>query len=278
MNRTRLIALGLVGGIVLIGALGWLAGVSPLMSQIAAADGERASIAATNDANQIKVKALSEQFKKVDALQASLNTLRQSIPKDASIPLLLREINGYCAQFGVTLSSVAVAGTTEFASAVTPAGTAAAAAGTPAPTASPTPAPGAAAAAPAAPAGSGLYVVPVTVIVSGPYANVIAFTGAMQKGPRLFLVTLFSIGPNGAEFTATLNGKTFALPLAAGEVSVTPTPVPVPVPVVPAPAATQSTQSSQAAAEQPAAPAAPVPVAPVVPDPVPSDPAPSPAP
>ncbi|MGL4339447.1 MAG: hypothetical protein ACRCSP_03355 [Rhodoglobus sp.] len=215
MNRNRLIPLLLVGAIVLTAALGWIVGISPLLNQAASAESERSNLAAVNDANQLKVKTLSEQFKNVETLKTELSTLRQSVPEDAGIPVLLREINGYCAQFGVTLSSVTVADTVAFTKAADPGATPAPDAATPTPAPTPAPAQGTAPNTTVTPTPSGVYMIPVTVVVSGPYANVVAFSGAMQAGPRLFLLKTLSLGSSESGFTATLDGNIFALPVPA---------------------------------------------------------------
>lgn len=216
MNRDRILTLAIVGAIALVGILGWLVGVSPILSQVASADEERANVTSTNDLNATKLVALKKQFENIGETQAQLDKLRGSIPATADMPVFLRTIKEYGDAQGITLKSVEVSGVSAYvapvaaAPVVTP--------GAAAPTPTPTPTPSAPAAGTAAPAvtpvapSNGLYVVPIKVSVSGTYAQVMAFAGAIQAGPRLFLVTSLALSSIDGAFTGDLGGDVYAMP------------------------------------------------------------------
>ncbi|MHC5797731.1 hypothetical protein ACVXZ4_16400 [Lacisediminihabitans sp. FW035] len=215
MNRDRLLTLAIVGAIALVGVLGWLVGVSPILSQVASADEERANVTSTNDLNAMKLIALKKQFENIGETQTELDKLRGSIPATADMPVFLRTIKEYGDAQGITLKSVEVSGVSAYVApaAAAPVVTPGAAATTPTPTPTPsTPAAGTTApVVPAAPS-NGLYVVPIKVSVSGTYAQVMAFAGAIQAGPRLFLVTSLALGSVDGVFTGDLGGDVYAMP------------------------------------------------------------------
>ena len=57
-----------------------------------------------------------------------------------------------------------------------------------------------------------MHVIPIKVSVSGTYEQVMAFAGAIQSGPRLFLVTAFGLSSVKGLFTGDLTGNVYALP------------------------------------------------------------------
>ena len=216
MNRDRILTLALVGAIALVGILGWIVGVSPVLSQVAAADDERSSVTSTNDLNATKLVALKKQFENIGETQAKLDKLRVSIPAAPDMPTLLRTIKEFGDGQGITLKSVEVSGVTAYVAPV--AATPAVTPGSPAVTSTPTPSPSAPAASTTAPAAtpaspsSGMHVIPIKVSVSGTYEQVMAFAGAIQSGPRLFLVTAFGLSSVKGLFTGDLTGNVYALP------------------------------------------------------------------
>lgn len=232
MDRNRIITIALVGLMVVVLALGWLVGVSPLLTQANSALDEASNLSTVNNAGDAKVVVLKKQFADIDKLKASLVPLHISIPETVNAPTFLREIYAFSAQYGVTLTSVAVGVPVDYTAPKPPATNAT----TPAtPTATPTPAP--------TPGGSGtttntakssLVLIPMKVIVSGPYPNVMAFAGALEEGARLFLVSKITTGPSPDGVSTVLDGSVYALPASGGAAGVaegstnTPTPTPNP--------------------------------------------------
>ncbi|MFM9919056.1 hypothetical protein [Lacisediminihabitans sp. H27-G8] len=215
MNRDRILTLAILGAIALVGILGWIVGVSPILSQVASADEDRASVTSANDLNATKLVALKKQFENISVTQGELDTLRGSIPATADMPVFLRTIKEYGDAQGITLRSVAVSGVSAYVAPVVAAP--AATAGTPAATPTPSPSASAPAAGTVAPSvtpanpSSGLFVIPIQVSVSGSYDQVMAFAGALQSGPRLFLVTTLTVASVGGVFTGDLAGNVYAL-------------------------------------------------------------------
>lgn len=204
----RIITFGLAGLMVLVAAMGWLLGVSPLLDQANTADDQRSSVQMLNDINEAKVVELKAKFEKLDELSAQVASMRLSVPDRLDIPAFLREINGYGAANGVTLVSVAVDTAQEYAPPAAPAAPAA-------PDAGATPAPAdAAATAPTAPSGPTLVRVPVQITVAGDYAAVMAFGGSLQTGQRLFLATSFNVAQTPEGFSGVMAGFVYALPVA----------------------------------------------------------------
>ncbi|MET4780454.1 hypothetical protein [Glaciihabitans sp. UYNi722] len=213
MNRDRIITLGIIGAIVVVGVLGWFIGASPILSQASAADDQRSSLLSVNDINQSKITLLKKQFAAINTVQKDLDTLRTSVPSDEDMAVFLREINTYGSQFGVSLTSVTVSDAAKYVAPAAPV-TVPTPAASNAPTPTPTPTPTGSAATPATPTvpSSKLVVIPVTIVVSGTYANVMSFAGAIQGGPRLFLVSTLTTTSGEKGFTGSIVGTAYALP------------------------------------------------------------------
>jgi Tfp pilus assembly protein PilO len=231
MNTDRLWVVAAVVGMVVVALAGWFVGISPIVAQAAAADESAASTTAANQASESRLAVLKTQYAGIGKLQKTLDSLRESIPEGANASVFQQEINGLCAEYGVTLSSVTVNSATIY-QAVTPAvapttGTSTSTP-TPTPTTSTTPA---ATPAPSTAQTNGLVLVPVVVAVIGSFDDVKAFIGALQSGPRLYLATGVQISDNDGIYTGTLSGDVFTV---AGTSTPTkssiPTPVPTPTP------------------------------------------------
>jgi len=226
-------------GIVAVLALGYLLGVSPTLEQAAAAQAQADSIKTANDASDVRLASLKKQFDEIGLLNTELAELLESIPYDADIPGFLAEINALCAQTGVTLTSLSVNDALAYISPTAAADAAAAQAAADAAAASDDPP---AAVTPTTPVaeGSRLVAVPVKVVVSGQYSNVMSFAGALQKGSRLMLVTNLALTGSATDtsFSGALTGNIYALPLPEGvptpdlgdEVAPTPAPTQTPTP------------------------------------------------
>ncbi|MCU1557986.1 MAG: hypothetical protein JWN09_1981 [Microbacteriaceae bacterium] len=231
MNRDRLWVIGLGAAIVVVAALGYLAGISPIVAQASAADAQRTSIAAANDASAARLISLKAQYAGIAKLQAQLKVLAGSIPADAEMPVFLRELNALSNQYQVSLKSVAVSVAQNYASpTVTPVKPPAGSAATPSPSPSPSTSTstGAGAGTPAATSApaSRLILIPVAISISGSYSNLMAFVGGLQSGDRLYLLTGLSMSSaaDAAHFSADITGYVYALPPAGGTVAKTPAP------------------------------------------------------
>ena len=257
MDRNRLINLGIVGGIVLVALFGWVLGVSPVLDQTAAAKTQQVAMTTANDSSAARLVLMKKQYSTLPKLQAELDGLSVSIPSKADVPGYLADIDTLTAATGAHLISLTVANALAYVDPAAVAVAAAAATTTGSPSATPTPSPTASAAAgatptdPAAATPSGptarLVTVPVKVSASGSYAQVMAFSGALQLDARLFLVTdsQLSLDPTTKLYTININGSIYTLPPLSTQAAPTPTPTQTPAPsTTPTPSSTVSAKPS----------------------------------
>lgn len=232
MDKTRLWIIGAVLAMVAVGGLGWVLGVQPQLDAAAAADAQARQVAAANAASGAVLARLQEDSENLGPLKETLSGLQASVPGAADLPAFTDELNAFAAADGVTISAWQISDAQAYVPPVAPAAAAPSAGGTtgstPSPSATPAPAPtSAAAATPAAgapPAADPLItatdfaVLPVSVTVTGPYPNIVAFVDAAQKGERLFLVNGLDISPNasGAGFDGKVSGFVYVLGGSAG--------------------------------------------------------------
>lgn len=228
MNRDRLWIFGLTAAILVVAGLGYVLGISPILASATSADEQRASVASTNRASEARILVLKKQFENIGSLQDELAGLTGSVPIDGDMPVFLAEINTLTTQYSVQLTNAIVSDAIKYVPPVVeavPASTETST-GTPSPSPSPSASAGSTTPTPApvitGPAGR-LVLIPVKVSVKGTYDNVMAFVGAIQGGPRLFLSNTLDVTIDSTDsslFTADINGYVYALPLAPGVVSV----------------------------------------------------------
>ncbi|WP_431278139.1 hypothetical protein [Leifsonia poae] len=229
MDKTRLWIIGSAVAMVAIVALGWVVGIQPQLSAASAADAQTAQVEALNQKNALALAELQKQYKDLPALKAQLAALASSVPGDVQMPAFMDEMTAVASGAGVTVAKWTAADGQAYTAPVAPAAAAAApAAGstaTPAPTPAPgTPAPTPTPAVPVKVAGlppvmstlitsDNFIASPVTVSVSGPYANVLTFLKGAQSGQRLFLVTGFVTKAStvGTGVDATISGLIYTL-------------------------------------------------------------------
>jgi Tfp pilus assembly protein PilO len=258
MDRDRLLTISLSGAIVVVLALGWVVGVSPVLAQAASADAERSALAASNQASQASIAVLKTKFAGIDKLTQELDVLNDSMPADANIPIFLRELDTLSNQNSVGLTNVLVSEATRY---VPPVDTTEAATGSPGSTATPTPSPSPSPSSttptePVVPAGAAgrLVLIPVKITVSGTYDDIMAFVGGLQTGPRLYLISTLAVTgtvDEPADYVGDLTGFVYALPLPLGGASLadsaSPTPSPTPSPsasATPSPSASATPSAS----------------------------------
>jgi hypothetical protein len=191
VNATRIF--GLVTAIVIaaILGLGWLLGLSPLLTAAAQAEDERALVEQNNLAQQATLAAMKADFERLDDIEAEIEAFRVAIPNEVDSDVLY----DYLSRIQAGVPNVDAITTGE----AVPYGQIEGV-------------PDSGAADPSqAPVGvaqfDGLYTVPVTIdFVKGTTADeIIAFAGAMQNGPRIFLVTAITrpVGSDGSAGTIT---------------------------------------------------------------------------
>lgn len=204
-------------------ALGWVLGISPLLTQADLASSQAQAADSQNAAQQASLVKLKGQYDKLPELRAELEKLQLAVPETANLDDFLDQLQAIAQSTGVTITAFTAAEGTLYGG-----GTSATAPAAPAPTATATPAPGGASAT--SPSGTTtsasitdrLFSVPVTVAVQGTPEQVMAFTDASQKGIRFFLVTSDQFtGASSAGGGGTLTGFVFVVRDAPAAASAT---------------------------------------------------------
>jgi hypothetical protein len=260
MQSHRIISGLTILAMVIVVAAGWFLIGQPQVASAQAAGAQVSAAQAQVEAEQTKVATLQADLGKLPALQSQLAGLQQSIPSDLDAAPFVRQLSDLAAQYGVIVASVQVSDAVYYAP---PAGSPAASTST----GSPSPAPSAsAAAAPAAVSGwapegdpaitaQNFVTIPVNLTVRGDWGKTLAYLGALQTGPRLYLVT--KVNANAAADDGTVELSTNGLLFATNDTTATKsmtgyapksaTPTPSPTAAAPKPAATSAATTSSPA-------------------------------
>jgi Tfp pilus assembly protein PilO len=233
MSMTRRWSLLTAALIVVIFAASWFLLVSPKRSEASDLSKRATTQQQSNDALVQKLNELKAQSLDLPKQKAQLAVLGQEIPDNPALPAMIRDLTAAGRKVGVQVLSmkpgtptpVVVAVPVPVASPATTAGTDTNSAdGTTPADATPTPT---AAAAPAAPT---LYIVPLSLEVTGSYFEVEQFINKLEGMQRKFLMTGFDLKPgNGSTATTTttttdgldlnLTGQVFLSPNVAPSTS-----------------------------------------------------------
>jgi len=227
-HRLLLIVAVLTGVAVLV--LGFLLGVQPQLAAGADARTQQESVDAQNDALRAATAELRAESERLPELRTELAAAEASVPAEAAMPTLLRQLDEMATGANVTVSGFTTADAVSYevpASAAAPVadagasteGTDTSAEGS-APTADATD--GAAAGAPPAVTdplvtAATFSTIAVTVDVEGSYAQALEFVDRLQKGSRLFLVTTITSSEpeegavEGAGQTWTVGGLVYVM-------------------------------------------------------------------
>lgn len=92
MNTNRLWIIGTALIILALVAGTFFLGVTPQLAATAKADADRAAVQTQNAAEEAKLKLLAEQFEEIDELRDEIEALRETIPSEAGITPLIRDI------------------------------------------------------------------------------------------------------------------------------------------------------------------------------------------
>ena len=193
MNANRIWAIGTILAIAGILGLGWLVGVSPLLSQATEADQQRVGVEQTNQVAQAVLEGMKEDHDRLPELEAELASLKLSIPTEVDSDFVYAYLAGIQSGVGVTVEKVTT--------------------GEAQPYGVPTAADGGGSEVPAGAASvPDFYTVPVTITFpEGTSATeIVAFAGALQNGPRIFLVTSIA-RPSTAESEPTITAYMFVM-------------------------------------------------------------------
>lgn len=179
MNATRIGALITALVIAVVLGLTWVLGASPLLSQASAADSDRAAVEAANAAQEVLLAEARAEYERIDELEAELAALRVSIPGVVDPEFVYALLAGYASGTGARVDGIELGEARPYGGADVEGAEATATDG--------------------AAAQPGLFTVPVTITFADGVASdpVLAFAWALQRGPRLFLVTSIAGGDGG---------------------------------------------------------------------------------
>lgn len=218
MTASRWWMLGGVVGALLLLVVAWFLLINPKFTEATQTRENAELVAVNNQQLRLRIEQLKAQAQDLPAKQAELDVLAVQLPPTPDIPTLVRQLSDTAAQTGVDLVSVAPGAPTALA------------ADGAAPTAQPDPS-ATDTAAPAQPGTSGSLVeIPLTVQVTGPYANVTLFLGRLETLPRAFLTSGFTIA-RGAEGETTTTSLTTSITASVFYLPGLPTVLPTPTPV-----------------------------------------------
>jgi Tfp pilus assembly protein PilO len=191
---------------VLVLLAGWFLLVSPQNATAADLSAQAESQVQANQQTEAKIAALKAQYKNLPTLQKQLAVAQTHLPPTPQLPALLRQLSAAAKGAGVTLKSVSP--------------------GTPTPLdASPIPAKSGDAAA-----ASEVNVIPVTIMIEGPFANVRLFLSKVESMPRSVLVTgvtITRVTATGAGSGPTTPGNVLTTNITARVFSANPDIAPV---------------------------------------------------
>jgi Tfp pilus assembly protein PilO len=195
MSMTRKWSLLTAVLIVGILAASWFLLVSPKRSEAADLRGKAAEQQASNDALVLQLNELKAQSLDLPKQKAQLAVMRKQIPDNPALPTLIRNLTANAKKVGVELTSMKPGLPAAAPAPLTAAPVAAAGATSTATKGTPVAAP--------APATSALYVLPLSLDITGSYFEVEQFINKLEGMQRTFLVSAFALTPHAADTTAS---------------------------------------------------------------------------
>jgi Tfp pilus assembly protein PilO len=205
-RRWSLLTAVLIVGIL---AASWFLLVSPKRSDASAISAKATKQQASNDALVQQLNQLKAQSLDLPKQKANLAVMRKQIPDNPALPTLIRDLTAAGKKVGVQIVSmkpgppVAAAITVPVATAPAASTTDTAATDTTSTTATP------ATPTAVAPTVAPLYLVPLSLEITGSYFEVEQFINKLEGIQRTFLITGFTLKPgSGAATTATATTTT----------------------------------------------------------------------
>jgi hypothetical protein len=227
VNGNRLFGLIVAVLVVAVVLVGWLLGISPVVSQIAQANIERQNVEVLNQSHQAQLDLLKVQYEDMPQLAKQLQTLQKSIPGSLASDDFVDELQTIATRTGVAITSVTLGEAVLYGTSAD--GTVAPPTPEPEPTddadapaegPDATPEPSDATVdtssgqtvTPGAALDGKFFTLPVSVGVHGPASAVSAFIALCQDSERLFLLTQWGItGYSTETATGTITGHTFVV-------------------------------------------------------------------
>jgi Tfp pilus assembly protein PilO len=202
----RLWVLGTVLVSIALVVLGWFLGISPKLNEADAASAERASVDSQNLAQEAAIALLKDQFADLSTLKADLKKIQSAIPSSVSADTFFDQIVSAAASSGVLLDNITPLEAAAYGGSVDPTAAADPNAVQPETPTDPT--------LPVANLDASLtgrlFTAGVSIKVLGSADQVYAFTEALQKGARIFLLTDVNFTTD-ADQGATLTGFIFVV-------------------------------------------------------------------
>ena len=176
--------------------LGWLLGVSPLLTQARDADAQRLAVEQGNQAQVLALAQMKADYERLDDLEAEIDALRLSIPSEVDSDFIYSYLAGLPG--GSTIVDDVLTGEAQVYGIPTP--TDGSATVDPSQTAGPVP------------GVENLYTVPVTITFrkSVTATEILAYAGLLQNGPRVFVITKISRDA-GDETAGTITAYMFVI-------------------------------------------------------------------
>jgi Tfp pilus assembly protein PilO len=167
---------GAAGASLLVVTAGWFALVSPQQNSAAEITTQAESVTSANQASEQQIALLKEEFKDLPQVQSQVAAIRARIPQTPNEPALLRALQTLAKSSGVTFTNLQVAAPI----AVGTAGAAAAAPGTN-----------------ALSSDGQVTALPLTLEITGTFANTRLFLNGLESMQRSMLVTGLDVSREG---------------------------------------------------------------------------------
>jgi Tfp pilus assembly protein PilO len=189
MTKTRQWTVFTAIAVLVVFVAGWFLLVKPQSSHASSLRSQAATQQSNNQLLITQIATLQAEHKQLPAQQAQLAKFATEVPGDASEPMVIRQLSAAAAGAGIDLVSI----TPGAPAVVTP---------------------------PTAPIGSTnlttpsgtLIQLPISLGITGTYANVESFFQLLQKLPRALLITNWSLCPDGVTASAGSSAVSCSIP------------------------------------------------------------------
>lgn len=186
MNKTRLWTLGSIIAMLVIVVGGWFLGIQPQLDANAVAASDLELVENKNFTLEADLGNLKKEFEELDTNQARVDELRLAIPGNDKLDTFIGQLNSMAEGAGVTVSNFTSSEAAPFV-----------------------PSTAAAAAIPPGIDATTFLTIPITITVDGERDAIMAFVGALQSGPRLMLVSDFTLSTSEDASNGLVSGLLF---------------------------------------------------------------------
>lgn len=181
MTKIRLWVIGSLAMVVVLIGGGWLIEIAPQLAIASKANLDRRSAISYNNQNQILLAKLRKDYLNTDSIKNQLKTLRLSVPNSANIASFISELNLAATTDNVVIKSIQLSDAKPYTP-IEPPPSASRATGASSPLINTKITP------------VNFVVIPLQILVTGNYDQVLKFIQGAQTGQRLFLVSTVSSG------------------------------------------------------------------------------------